>query len=90
MIQGHKKTHYDNFAGVLASSDLQLVDCGLCDLCSLLSFIQVMLDFPEPDCATAHMLLLADSHETAATTQTRSRVKDLWLILLIPYLHMAI
>lgn len=63
MIQseGHEATHDGNFAGVLASSDPQLVDCGLCDLCSLLSFIQVMLNLPEPDCATAHLLLLADT-----------------------------
>lgn len=68
MIQseGHKATHYGNFAGVLASSDPQLVDCGLCDLCSLLSFIQLMLNLPEPDCATAHVLLLADTRKNSS------------------------
>lgn len=88
---GREATHYGNFAGVLASSDPQLVDRGLGHLGSLLGLVQVMLDLPEADGAAAHLLLLVDTQENSGHGSNRLPVKALWLIPLVPPgLHVAI
>lgn len=53
-------THHGDLAGLFASSNPQLVDGRLGDICSLLGFVQVVLDFAETYGTAAHLLLLVD------------------------------
>lgn len=61
-------SHRGHFTGLLPSSNPQLVDGRLGDLRPLLSLLQLVLNLPEAERAAAHLLLLADTHGTAAAT----------------------